>query len=890
MISCIMPTANRPEFVAQAVRYFERQSHDERELIILDDGEESAEAAAAGVAGVRHVRLPPGRSLGAKRNLGCELARGEVIAHWDDDDWIGPERLAVQHAALCEGGAAVVGAADLLFYAPLRGEAWRYGRLAEDRPGLCGGTLMYRRAAWEACGFADVAVGEDEAFVAAQAPAGLRAVPADDYYVAVLHRGNTAPKSLRPPRWRQVGLDSVAHLLREDRRFYARLRGGAVETARRAVPGLVMAAPFMVYDGYGSMAEHIALGLEEAGVAVHCAPLVQDRAGLSAGMRRLLDRPAPARMPDTSLIFTFPQPAVARFLAAADPFFYTMWEADRLPPAWAAMLAAARGVVVPSRFLTGVLRDSGVTVPAHVVPLGVDPAVYGPMAREEREGLTTLVVGTMAGRKHVAEAVAAWRMAFEGDAAARLVIKSRFGQGRLETDDPRISFESSELRTRGIAGHYAAADVLLALGNEGFGLPAVEAMACGLPVVALDSEGQADLCADARGMVLPVPAAGRERADDSPFGPGGWRARPDVAAAAARLRWVAAHRGEARAMGAAAAEWVRRHRDIRACAPALVEAMEQGRRGAAPLAPRVALWVPSLGRRCGIAEYAADLAAQLPGAVPGADARGMAGRTHLHLEHEFGIVGSEAVVRAMRLARGLGLRASVTMHTVAAAAAPFEREADALVALTRRGAERLAARNPGIECAHVPLGCHTWFPPRKARAGRVVGAFGFLAPHKGFEALVAAVRAMPGTSLLLFSHAHDPAAGAAFDAAAHGVAMRRVDEYLPVAEVARRLAAECDVLAFWYRDIGAGGGPAYASAAVAAGLATGVPVLASRAACFDDLGEAVLRADGLEEGIGTLLDDRALAGRTAEAALDYCHANDWPTTARRHRALWARIR
>ena len=58
--------------------------------------------------------------------------------------------------------------------------------------------------------------------------------------------------------------------------------------------------------------------------------------------------------------------------------------------------------------------------------------------------------------------------------------------------------------TRGIAHWYARADVLLALGNEGFGLPLVEAMATGLPVIALDSEGQSDVCADAGGLVMPV--------------------------------------------------------------------------------------------------------------------------------------------------------------------------------------------------------------------------------------------------------------------------------------------------------------------------------------------------------------------------------------------------
>lgn len=877
-----MPTADRRRFVDQALRCWARQTHPDRELVILDDGATPLPEEVAALSGVRLHRAPPGMSLGAKRNLLCELAKGDIIAHWDDDDWHGPERLSRQLAAL-EDGAAVVGARDLLFYAPLAAEAWRFRRQPGDGPGLCGGTLMYRRDSWRRAPFPDRPSGEDEAFVRAQPPGAVRDLPLEGHYVAVLHRGNTAAKSLRAPRWQRAPLEEATRWLREDRGFYAALRGAAPRAPAPPAAALRLVAPFCVHDGYGSMAEHLALGLEEAGARPDPWPMGLDRRGLSPAMLALLDRPRPRGGPAATLLFTFPQPALEPFLAEGASFF-TMWEADRIPTTWRPQLAAARHVVVPARFLPGVLRDSGVATPCTVVPLGVDPAIYAPIERPAREGITTLVVATNARRKHLAEAIAAWRGAFAGDAAARLVIKGRFGQAPPALDDPRIRHDGDSLPTRGIAAHYAEADVLLALGNEGFGLPAVEAMATGLPVVLLDAEGQADLCADARGFVLPVPAAGRESADDSPFGPGGTRAVPDVAAAARQLRWVAAHRAEARAMGAAAAAWARRHRDIRHAAPALLDALERTQPAGRPLRRAAALWVPSLGARCGIAEYGAALAAA---AVLRAvrDARDAAA-AHLHLEHEFGIVDAASIGAALRQARALGRTVSATVHSVLPTPIPHEAEMDALVALTARGAATLAARNPGRPCAHIPLGCPTWFPPRKAARGRVVGAFGFLQPHKGFFELLEAVRALPGASLLLVAHAPDPAVEAAWEAAARGLPVRRVAGFPDAAEAARLLAAEADVLAFPYRDVGA----AYASGAVTVGLATGVPVLASTAACFDDLGEAVWRARDLRAGLARLLDDTALRARTAAAARAHCHDNDWAATARRHRALWSRIR
>ena len=40
LVSCIMPTYNRRPFVPKAIEYFLRQDYPNRELIILDDGDD----------------------------------------------------------------------------------------------------------------------------------------------------------------------------------------------------------------------------------------------------------------------------------------------------------------------------------------------------------------------------------------------------------------------------------------------------------------------------------------------------------------------------------------------------------------------------------------------------------------------------------------------------------------------------------------------------------------------------------------------------------------------------------------------------------------------------------------------------------------------------------
>ena len=106
-VSCVMVTANRKALCRRAVRCFERQSYPNRELVVVDDGEQDLSDVLGGVSAdqVIYRRIPPSADnvLGKLRNLALETATGAVIAQWDDDDWYHPERLAKQMAVLQKG-------------------------------------------------------------------------------------------------------------------------------------------------------------------------------------------------------------------------------------------------------------------------------------------------------------------------------------------------------------------------------------------------------------------------------------------------------------------------------------------------------------------------------------------------------------------------------------------------------------------------------------------------------------------------------------------------------------------------------------------------------------------------------------------------------------------
>jgi glycosyltransferase involved in cell wall biosynthesis len=884
LVSCIMPTRNRRPFISQSIWYFLRQDYPNKELVVLDDGEDSVADLIPADERIRYTQLDRSLALGAKRNLACEMSRGELIAHWDDDDWIGSNRLSIQVNELLRSQADICGTRELLHYQLEAGQAWLYRYPASERPWLAGGTLLYRRAAWSRSPFPEIRVGEDSAFVSQHADR-LRVLPDASFYVALIHAGNTSAKRLSDARWARESLDDVNKLIGLDRDFYVRLRNGQRAPRKlrsRTSRTITVGAPFMVYDGYGSMAELVVLGMERAGAKVNVVPFDMDVNGVSQEFQEVLRR----SRPDTSapaLYFCWPRPDLERFRHSSELFIYTMWESNRLPADWPERLNRTRAVFVPTRFCARICGDSGVRVPVEVVPLGVDPNIYHYLERPARRELTTLIVGTLVGRKHTTEAIAGWKLAFADAPEARLIIKARFKYAKYVSDDPRIIFVDSNEATRGIAHWYEQADVVLAVGNEGFGLPLVEAMATGLPVIALNSEGQSDVCEDAGSeRLLPIPPERWEECNDAPFGRCGVRGVPGIEAIADRLRWVASHREEAREMGRKASEWITKHRNIWMTGPAVLDAVERHLQAAGTIKRPYTFVVPSWQTACGIAEYTKHLAENMMGVTVASRSPELTSARLLHIQHEPSLFNDAALTAEVRKARAHRVPVVITEHAVGHEFAVWEGEADALIALTETGAQRLRARCPAKRVEYLPHGCPTWFPPRKKKRERVIGAFGFLAPNKGFWRLLEVLRALPDTELVLVSHAKYPAMEVRWAKAVAGLPVRHYKDFLPIAEAARLLASETDILVYWYDDIN----HASASGAVRVGLATGVPVLASPTTWFEELRDVTFQPPDLVAGIKCLLDDPALGQELTAAARDYCHENSWQRTAERHLALW----
>jgi O-antigen biosynthesis protein len=194
LVSCLMPTANRRQYVPLAVAMFLAQDYGPRELIVLDDGRDPVADVIPRDPRIRYRYVCGGHSLGEKRNNSCRLARGEILVHWDDDDWSAPWRLSYQVGELQETAADVCGLDRLRFYDEERDLAWIYQYQESRTPWLAGNTLCYKRQLWEKHPFPDITIGEDSVWIAEAVGARVLPLVRDDFFVARVHAGNTSPK------------------------------------------------------------------------------------------------------------------------------------------------------------------------------------------------------------------------------------------------------------------------------------------------------------------------------------------------------------------------------------------------------------------------------------------------------------------------------------------------------------------------------------------------------------------------------------------------------------------------------------------------------------------------------------------------------------------------
>ncbi len=234
LVSCILPTTgDRRRFLPQAIKCFQRQTYPNLELLILCDGEDDiSDLVPRDDERMRYFYLGSERhTIGTKRNLACERAKGDLIAHFDDDDWSHPDRLNFQVGALLAEGAEFCGISQSLFFEIGTGMVWLCRTPALLHPTLyeclpLGATYLYQRSYWSRSPFPDVLIDEDIAFTSAEGRQDRSILVSDcRLYVAMIHNSNTSRyfKEKKSTYW-SLWPGDIREIMGSDLEFYESLR------------------------------------------------------------------------------------------------------------------------------------------------------------------------------------------------------------------------------------------------------------------------------------------------------------------------------------------------------------------------------------------------------------------------------------------------------------------------------------------------------------------------------------------------------------------------------------------------------------------------------------------------------------------------------------------
>jgi glycosyltransferase involved in cell wall biosynthesis len=249
LVSIITPTFGREDFLAQTLRCVQHQTYPHIEWLILDDSPDPSPLLGNPAdSRFRYEHSARRLSIGEKRNRLIAGARGEFIAHFDDDDYYAPRFLETMVSSLDGNRAEFANLCSWYLY-DCRHDFFGFWSLRQttglhylchvDRLRLdnftarnnaaleenflgYGFTYVYRKTVWQASPFPAVNWGEDTPFAKAAA-AAFQVLSIADQTALVLHVLHASSTSSCFPQYR-LPTFLIQDLFGPYREFLGRLR------------------------------------------------------------------------------------------------------------------------------------------------------------------------------------------------------------------------------------------------------------------------------------------------------------------------------------------------------------------------------------------------------------------------------------------------------------------------------------------------------------------------------------------------------------------------------------------------------------------------------------------------------------------------------------------
>jgi hypothetical protein len=205
-VSCILPSYNRESFLPHCLHLLNIQTFTDTfkrkygnialELVIVDDTKPSYTTIPKfiGQIAITHVTLMDRHTIGDKRNKAVANATGDIIIHWDDDDWYDKHRIMIQIEPLLNNNADITAFTDFRILNACNGVFYKTSANYLRRhfyDGIQGGTLCYKREYHTSLvQYPNMNIGEDVRFMIKsikKLKARLLVLKASNHFVYVKH-------------------------------------------------------------------------------------------------------------------------------------------------------------------------------------------------------------------------------------------------------------------------------------------------------------------------------------------------------------------------------------------------------------------------------------------------------------------------------------------------------------------------------------------------------------------------------------------------------------------------------------------------------------------------------------------------------------------------------
>jgi len=176
-----------------------------------------------------------------------------------------------------------------------------------------------------------------------------------------------------------------------------------------------------------------------------------------------------------------------------------IFETGKVPKYWVDILNQNTAVLAPSQFNVNILKESGVTVPIFYIPHCIDMAEFCPGdSFKNVEKFKFLFIGSWKRRKGYQELLTAWCEEFIDDDVELIIKTDKVNKAksyvkRLIPRPDNITILDRVIMENEMPDFIRSVSCLvLPTKGEGFGLPCLQAMACGVPVLVTDYSGCKD--------------------------------------------------------------------------------------------------------------------------------------------------------------------------------------------------------------------------------------------------------------------------------------------------------------------------------------------------------------------------------------------------------------